>query len=449
MPSVNRYAVAIVGAGPAGIFAALTLTRAGIGPLLIVEQGRSIADRSRSRKPDILTGWGGAGAFSDGKLTLSPEVGGFLGEIVGQDRLIETLDAADRIWIDYGAPEEVFSGSRDEIESMEARAKLAGMIFVPSPVRHTGTDTCRDLLAALFADLDKSCDIRTEMRAEELITEEGRISGLTLSDGSRISADFVICAPGRVGNHWMKSQAARLDLAWRHNPVDIGVRVEAPAPVMTPLTEVFYESKLIHYAPTFDDKVRTFCMNPAGEVVMERAGDLVTVNGHSYANRKTGNTNWALLVSAEFTEPFDDPITYGRSIAGLANLLGHGAIVQRLGDLKAGRRTTAARLDRCLTRPTLTEATPGDLSYVLPYRILTDITEMLEAMDHLCPGVAGRHTLLYGVEVKFYSHRIEISPDLETSIPGLYVVGDGAGITRGLLQASASGIIAARAIAGS
>jgi uncharacterized FAD-dependent dehydrogenase len=267
-----------------------------------------------------------------------------------------------------------------------------------------------------------------------------------LEDGRVIEAERIICAPGRAGSEWMRQKADQLNLNWRPNPVDIGVRVEVPAPIMANLTETFYESKLIYYTPTFDDKVRTFCMNPAGEVVMEKNKDLITVNGHSYARSKTSNTNFALLVSATFTEPFDDPITYGQSIARLANLLGEGIIVQRLGDLQAGRRTTKERLDRCLTRPTLAEATPGDLSYVLPYRILRDVIEMIEAIDKLTPGLAAPYTLIYGVEVKFYCHRLELNPDMETSIPGLYVIGDGAGVTRGLLQASTSGLIAAEAI---
>ena len=224
------------------------------------------------------------------------------------------------------------------------------------------------------------------------------------------------------------------------------MRVEVPAPVLEPLTEAAYEAKLIYYSRTFDDKVRTFCMNPYGEVVSEDLDGLITVNGHSYTSRKTENSNFAILVSSSFTEPFDDPISYGQYIAHLANLLGQGAIVQRLGDLQVGRRTTAARLERCLTQPTLKSATPGDLTFVLPYRYLKDILEMLEALDALAPGINHRHTLLYGVEVKFYSHRLKLSSKLETPIHNLFIIGDGAGITRGLIQASASGLIAARSI---
>lgn len=245
----------------------------------------------------------------------------------------------------------------------------------------------------------------------------------------------------------MKSEAESLGLKTRASFVDIGVRVELPAIVLKEVTDATYESKLVHYSKTFDEQVRTFCMNPYGEVVIEENDGVMTVNGHSYANKRSENTNFAILVSSAFTEPFDDPIAYGRYIARLANLLGGGVIIQRLGDLLAGRRSTKSRLDRCLTRPTLAEATPGDLSYVFPYRHLLSIIEMLQALDTLAPGVYSRHTLLYGVEVKFYSSRIEVSPEMETSVANLFAIGDGAGITRGLLQASASGIIAARAIA--
>ena len=443
---MDKYDAVIVGAGPAGIFAALTLTKAGFGSILMVEQGRSIQDRRKSRRPDILTGWGGGGAFSDGKLTLSPEVGGFLGELISEKEMNRVLNLADQTWLKFGAPKELINGSPDQIEDMKTRARMAGMLFVPSPVRHIGTDNCHKLLAAIQAHLSTRCDIRTETRAVDLIVRNNELWGVSLSDGREVQAGCLVCAPGRVGNDWMRHQAERLDLATRPNPVDIGVRVEVPAAVMAKVTETFYESKLIHYSSTFDDKVRTFCMNPYGEVVVEKTETLITVNGHSYSKARSDNTNFALLVSATFTEPFDDPITYGRSITRLANLLSGGAMVQRFGDLVAGRRTTGERLERCLTRPTLHEAAPGDLAYVLPYRILKDIMEMMEAMDRLTPGLADRHTLLYGVEVKFYSHRVELSSNLETSIPGLYVIGDGAGITRGLIQASASGIIAGEAI---
>jgi uncharacterized FAD-dependent dehydrogenase len=245
----------------------------------------------------------------------------------------------------------------------------------------------------------------------------------------------------------MKEQAESLGLKTRATSVDIGVRVELPAVVLREITDITYESKLIYYSKTFDERVRTFCMNPYGEVVTEENGGITTVNGHSHAVKKSENTNFAILVSSTFTEPFDDPITYGRHIAHLANLLGGGIIVQRFGDLLAGRRSNPERIARCLTRPTLQTATPGDLSFVFPYRHLLSIIEMLGALEKLAPGVYSRHTLLYGVEVKFYSNRIEVTPEMETRVKNLFAVGDGAGISRGLLQASASGMLAARAIA--
>ncbi|HNU74380.1 MAG TPA: FAD-dependent oxidoreductase, partial [Deltaproteobacteria bacterium] len=283
-------------------------------------------------------------------------------------------------------------------------------------------------------------------RAKDILKDGDRVTGVSLEDGTLVEARFVIAAPGRVGSSWMSEQAKRLGLQMHPNPVDLGVRVELPAVVMEDLTSKAYETKFVYYSPTFDDRVRTFCMNPYGEVVRETVGDILTVNGHSWARTRTENTNFAILVSADFTEPFDDPIGYGQSVARLANMLGKGVIVQRLGDLQAGRRTNPSRLLRSLTRPTLKNATPGDLSYCLPYRILTDIMEMLASLDAIAPGVNSAHTLLYGIEVKFYSNRIDLDRNLQTELQGLYVIGDGAGITRGLIQASCSGIVAARSV---
>jgi uncharacterized FAD-dependent dehydrogenase len=294
--------------------------------------------------------------------------------------------------------------------------------------------------------LGERVEIHTDIEAQELVKSQGRIQGVKLADGQTLTSKFVVVAPGRSGARWMKTQAEKLGLETKATSVDIGVRVELPAPVLKEITETTYESKLIHYSKTFDEKVRTFCMNPYGEVVTEINGDITTVNGHSYAGKRSENTNFAILVSSSFTEPFDDPIGYGRYIARLANLLGGGVIMQRLGDLLAGRRSTQARIDRCLTKPTLATATPGDLSFVFPYRHLLSIIEMLQALEKLAPGVYSRHTLLYGVEVKFYSNRIDVSPEMETKVKNLFAIGDGAGISRGLLQASASGILAGRAI---
>lgn len=441
------YEVIIVGAGPAGIFAALTLSELGIGPVLVLEKGKDLKDRVRSSPEDRLCGWGGAGAFSDGKLTLSTEVGGVLGEFLEERDLYKLLGDTERIYAEHGAPQRIFGGFSSQLEEVAERARLAELEFIPSRIRHIGTENCRAVLERFRQSLAGVVEIRTGSPVQALVAEEGRIQGVKLPDGRIISAKYVIAAPGRSGASWMREQAELLGLDTRATSVDIGLRVELPAAVLKEITEAIYESKLIYYSKTFDEKVRTFCMNPYGEVVTEQFDGITTVNGHSYAEKKTENTNFSVLVSSTFTEPFDDPIAYGRHVAQLANLLGGGVIIQRLGDLLAGRRSTETRIDRCLTRPTLLEATPGDLSFVFPYRHLLSIIEMLQALERMAPGVYSRHTLLYGVEVKFYSSRIEMSKDMETAVKNLFAIGDGAGISRGLLQASASGTLVARTIA--
>ncbi len=441
------YEVIIVGAGPAGIFTALTLADSGIEPVLLLEQGKDLGQRKRVKSEDMLCGWGGAGAYSDGKLMLSAEVGGFLGELVEGEHLYQLLTKADEIYMAHGAPERVFGEASPKLDDLGERARLAGLELIPTRMRHIGTENCRTVLGRLQESLAGRVETLTDCRVQDLLVENGQIHGVKLANGKTITSRFVVAAPGRSGASWMKKQADSLGLKTHPNPVDIGVRVELPAAVLKELTDMVYESKLIHYSDSFEDKVRTFCMNPYGEVVTEKNEGIVTVNGHSYAEKRTENTNFAILVSSAFTEPFDDPIAYGRYIARLANLLSGGVIIQRLGDLLAGRRSTRIRIDRCLTRPTLPDANPGDLSYVFTYRHLLSIIEMLQALERFTPGVYSHHTLLYGVEVKFYSNRIESSSELETSVSNLFVIGDGAGITRGLLQASASGILAGRAIA--
>jgi len=441
------YQVIIVGAGPAGIFSALTLADQGIKPILLLELGKDLSERKRRNSNDMLCGWGGAGAYSDGKLTLSSEVGGLLGEYLEPDSLNQILQTSDEIWVKHGAPEVVFGEASPELEDLADRARLANLDLIPSRIRHIGTENCQVVLDRLRQSMVDGVETRTSSPVEKLLAENGRIQGVKLESGETLTSQFVVAAPGRSGASWMKKEAESLGLNTQASPVDIGVRVELPAPVLKKITDIIYESKLIYYSKTFDEKVRTFCMNPYGEVVIEKTKEVVTVNGHSYARKKSENTNFAILVSSAFTEPFNDPIGYGLYIARLANLLGNGPIVQRLGDLLAGRRSTPDRINRCLTRPTLPEATPGDLSFVYPYRHLQSIIEMLRALEKIAPGVNSRHTLLYGVEVKFYSNRIELSSELETGVQNLFAIGDGAGITRGLIQASASGILAARTIA--
>lgn len=441
---MQQYEAIIIGAGPAGIFAAMTLVDAGVKPILIVEQGNDINVRRRKGGRDILCGWGGAGAFSDGKLTLSSEVGGSLGDFIPKADLVRVLKEADTIYLKYGAPQKTYGQVSDQTEELYAKAKQVGLEFIQMEIRHVGTENCLPLLKAMRSYLEEKAEIRTLCRAKRIRVEERKAVGVDLDRGKSVNGKVVIAAPGRIGANWIRDEALRLGLSTVPSPIDIGVRVETPAAVLKSITDIAYESKLIYFAETFDDKVRTFCMNPYGEVVSEEMDGIITVNGHSYSTKKTENTNFAILVSSSFTEPFDDPIAYGKYISQLANLLGKGVIIQRLGDLMEGRRSTTERISRCITRPTLGSATPGDLSFVIPYRFLRDIIEMLEALDKIAPGVFSRHTLLYGVEVKFYSHRIKLTENLESEIDNLFIIGDGAGITRGLLQASASGIWAAK-----
>ena len=441
------FQVIVVGAGPAGIFAALTLADLGIDSILLLEQGKDLNERKRLNPADMLCGWGGAGAYSDGKLMLSPEVGGSLGDFLDREDLYQLLKKADAVFVTHGAPDRVFGETSPKLEELADRARLAGLELIPTRMRHIGTENCVPVLDRLKQSLLGRVETRTNCRVQNLLVENGQVSGVKLTDGKVITSRFVVAAPGRSGASWMKAQAELLGLRTQASPVDIGVRVELRASVLKEITDAMHESKLIHYSKSFDDKVRTFCMNPYGHVVTEENEGIITVNGHSHAKKVSDNTNFAILVSSAFTDPFDDPIAYGRYIARLANLLGGGAIIQRLGDLLAGRRSTRTRIDRCLIQPTLADATPGDLSFVFPYRHLLSIIEMLEALEQLAPGVYSRHTLLYGVEVKFYSNRIELTPELETNVTNLFAIGDGAGITRGLLQASASGIIAGQTIA--
>lgn len=451
------YDVIIVGAGPAGIFTALELIKNKKDlKVLLLEKGKDITNRQclsfevgkcvKCNPCNVLSGWGGAGAFSDGKLTLSPQVGGYLGEFFHEKRLTELIEYVDKTYLKYGAPDFVYVPSEEMVKKLVKEASKYGLLFIASRIRHIGTEKCREILMNIRKDLEPCVDIVFEKEVEEILTVRGRVKGIKLKTGEKISSKFVVIAPGRSGNHWIQKEAKRLKLTTKLNPVDIGIRVEVSASVMEDLTSVFYEPKFIYYTKTFDDKVRTFCVNPYGEVVTENIDGIWTVNGHSYSNKKTENTNFAVLCSTYFTEPFKEPVIYGKSIARLANLLGNTVLVQRLGDIKKGRRSTEERLAKNSIQPTLKTATPGDLSFVLPYRYVVNILEMLEVLDKLMPGINSPHTLLYGVEVKFYSLRLKLSEVLETEIKNLFAAGDGAGVTRGLIQASVSGVIVAREI---
>jgi uncharacterized FAD-dependent dehydrogenase len=451
-----KYDVIIVGAGPAGIFSALELTENTNLNVLILDRGPDIDKRKcpssrgfecvHCEPCSVLSGWGGAGAYSDGKLTLSTEVGGWLNQYVSTKELADLVKYCDSIYIKFGASEQVFGGENAEIDEIERQASLAGLKLIKQEVRHMGTDKCLETLQRMRKALNGKITFQPKTDVKGLIAENHTIQGVETVTGEKFYGKYVIIAPGRSGAEWLQTEAQIRGLKTVNNPVDIGVRVELLASVMEKLTKALYEPKLVYYSRDFDDMVRTFCVSPYGEVTTESYDGVLTVNGGSHAETRTDNTNFAILVSTSFTEPFKEPIAYGKYVARLSNLLSGGVMVQRLGDLNHGRRSTPERLSHSVVTPTLKNATPGDLSFVLPYRYLADIREMLQALDKIAPGVASPETLLYGVEVKFYSSHLQLNNALESKIQNMFTIGDGAGVTRGLIQASASGVIVAREI---
>ncbi len=451
-----KYDVIIVGAGPAGIFSALELTENTNLNVLVIDRGNDIDQRKcpssrgfecvHCEPCNVLNGWGGAGAYSDGKLTLSTEVGGWLNQYISNRELQALVKYCDDIYIKFGASKEVFGVENEEVDEIERKASLAGLKLIRQEVRHMGTDKCLETLMRMRKHLDGKITFLPKTEVKGLIAEGNTIQGVETVSGEKILGKYVIIAPGRGGAEWLQMEAQIRGLKTVNNPVDIGVRVELLASVMENLTKVLYEPKLVYYSRAFDDQVRTFCVSPYGEVTTESYDGVLTVNGGSHAETRTANTNFAILVSTQFTEPFKEPIAYGKYIARLSNLLSGGVMVQRLGDLERGRRSTPERLAHSVLTPTLKNATPGDLSFVLPYRYLADIREMLQALDKISPGVASPETLLYGVEVKFYSSHLQLNTALESKIQNMFTIGDGAGVTRGLIQASASGVIVAREI---
>lgn len=457
-----EYDVIIVGAGPAGIFTAYELVgnRKDL-KILMLEKGRDIYKRNCPKhtnggicvncKPcSITTGWAGAGAFSDGKLSLSHEVGGTLPEYIGVESTREMIRYTDDIYLKFGADGKVH-GEKETPAMREVRRKSieANLKLVQCPVRHLGTEKTQELYRSLYEHLiSNGVEVKFNSPVTEFIIENGEIKGVKTAKET-YSGKNVVVAVGRDGSKWLLQQCEVQKIPTEVGIVDIGVRVECRNEIMQEINENFYEAKLVHYTRTFDDKVRTFCSNPGGFVSSEYYdGNLAVVNGHSYKDLKSDNTNFALLVSQKFTEPFNAPIEYGHHIARLANMLTQNKIlVQRFGDLVRGRRTTSARLYRNNILPTLKDAVPGDLSLVLPHRILMDIIEMIKSLDKVSPGLASDETLIYGVEVKFYSNIIKVDKTFQSpSVKNLYFGGDGAGITRGLMQASVNGILIAKEI---
>lgn len=459
----QNYDVIIIGAGPGGIFCAYELLRQKKDmKVLVIEKGRSIEKRQCPKritkqcvgcKPcSITTGFAGAGAFSDGKLSLSPDVGGNLPEILGYEETEKLIHESDEIYLKFGADENVYGVGREkEIREIRKKAINANLKLVECPIRHLGTEEGYKIYAKLQKHLEEEgAELLFQTMVDQILIENGRAVGVVTDKNDTFYAPQIVSAVGREGADWFKDKCEELGIETTPGTVDVGVRVEVRDEVMQFLNENLYEAKLIYHTPTFDDKVRTFCTNPSGEVATEYyEGGLAVVNGHAYKSQeyKTNNTNFAILVSKNFTKPFKTPIEYGKQIAQLSNMLCGGRIlVQTFGDYRRGRRTTEERLCRNNLIPTLKDAVPGDLSLVFPHRIMVAIEEMLLALDKITPGIASDETLLYGVEVKFYSNKVVVDKEFETSIHGLRAIGDGAGVTRGLQQASANGISVARSI---
>lgn len=457
---VTTYDAVILGCGEAGIFAGYELAHQNPGlKILIVDQGRDIYKRScpivaGKTKSCIdctvchtMCGFGGAGAFSDGKYNFTTAFGGWLTDFMPEAEVLSLIDYVDKINVLHGATEQMYSTDTPEAKALQKRALEHDLHLLQARVKHLGTENNVRILTNLFEGMKEKVTFRFQTAISTLAHVEGGYA-LDTTDGERFLCKWLIAAPGRSGAEWFSQQCLSLGLNLLNNQIDIGVRVELPALVFEHITDVVYESKLIYRTKQYGDQVRTFCMNPYGHVVAENVEGIHTVNGHSYSDPAlhSQNTNFALLVSNRFTEPFNQPYRYGKHIASLSNMLAGGVLVQRFGDLIRGVRSNEHRMSKSTTKPTLTAAIPGDLSLALPKRQLDDIIEMIFALDKLAPGTANYDTLLYGAEVKFYSARLQLTKELETQLPNLFAIGDGAGVTRGLAQAGASGVKVAQVI---
>ena len=456
----ERYDVAILGCGEAGIYAGYELMRRSPAlRVVILERGRDIYSRScpivagrvrdcvQCKVCDTMCGFGGAGAFSDGKFNFTTAFGGWLTDFMPAREVMDLIEYVDSINVAHGATEETYSTGTPAARSLEKKALEFDLHLLQARVKHLGTEKNLVILQNIYEDLKRGIEFRFDTAVKAIARADVGYR-LALEGGGEVSCDWLIAAPGRSGAEWFANQCKGLGIPLLNNQVDIGVRVELPARVFEHITSVVYESKLVYRTKAYGDQVRTFCMNPYGHVVAENVEGINTVNGHSYADPalQSENTNFALLVSNRFTEPFNEPYRYGKHIASLSNMLAGGVLVQRFGDLVKGVRTNEHRLSKSFTRPTLTAAVPGDLSLALPKRQLDDIIEMIYQLDKLAPGTANYDTLLYGAEVKFYSSRLALSHELETALPNFFAIGDGAGITRGLAQAGASGVKVAQVI---
>ncbi len=452
---MKKYDVIIIGAGPGGIYSAYELANKSNLKVAVLECGNVLEKRHCPIDGDkikscikcpscsIMNGFGGAGAFSDGKYNITNDFGGTLYEYIGREKALKLMYYVDMINTSHGGGNTaMYSTAGSELKKICMQNKLT---LLDASVRHLGTDINYIVLENLYNELKQKVDFFFNTPVEKLIKLDNGFK--VVAKEEEFECDKCIVSVGRSGSHWLEAVCADLDITTTSNRVDIGVRVELPAQIFAHITDELYESKIVYRTEKYEDNVRTFCMNPRGIVVNENTNGIITVNGHSFEdeNKKTGNTNFALLVSKHFSVPFKDSNGYAESIAKLSNMLGGGVIIQRFGDLERGRRSTEKRINEGTVRPTL-KATPGDLSLVLPKRILDGVIEMMYALDKIAPGTANDDTLLYGVEVKFYNMGVEVDNNLETKYKGLYVIGDGSGVTHSLSHASASGVFVAEKI---
>lgn len=458
------YDVIIVGAGPAGIFTALEMLKNGSKKkILLIEKGQPIETRKcpkgitgkclNCNPCAITTGFSGAGAFSDGKLSLSYEVGGELPELLGHEKVQSLIDYTDKIYLSFGADSHIEGlNQNDKVKEIRRRAIEAGLQLVDDPIRHLGTEKAHDLYLSIEHYLkDNGVEMLFGYECNDIILEGGVCKGIIAhkygnGDEQRVLGNDIVIAAGRRGADWLEKICSKYDIAHKPGPVDIGVRVEVRNEVMEELNDVLYEAKLIGYPSPFKDKVRTFCQNPGGFVAQENYdNNLAVVNGHSYKETKSDNTDLAILCSHNFTEPFHEPILYAQKIGELTNMLGAGHIlVQRFGDILDGKRTWDKELARSNVRPTLPDAVAGDITAAMPYRTMSDIIAFIKAMDNVVPGFAASETLLYSPEIKFYSNKIKMDENLVTNVQHLYCLGDSSGWTRGLMMASVMGVVAGR-----
>lgn len=446
------YDVIIIGAGPAGMFAAYELATKTDFKIVIIDEGRDVEKRKcpMNKKGEcvkcvpcnVLSGVGGAGGLSDGTLNIRPDIGGNLFEFMSKSEAWDLVRYVDKIYIEHGTPKKLYEATSEENEKLSRKAASVGVQFIQIPQRHIGSDHTPEVIGAIRDTLKSNgVEFRLKTIVEDIDTDG---IGVTLKNGEKISGRYLVVSPGRAGAHWLVEQSEKLGLKIRHDAIDVGVRVEVPGIVMDPICKINRDPKFHIITDTYDDFVRTFCVNHRGFVVREAYKDYIGVNGHSLRDTQSNNTNFAFLTKIVLTEPIENSTEYGESIAKTATTLGGGKpLIQRLGDLKRGRRSTWKRIKRGHVVPTLTGVTPGDIAMVMPHRIVSNIIEGLERLDKVIPGVASDSTLLYATEIKFYAMRVEIGRSMETSMKNVFIAGDGAGVSRGIITASATGIMAA------